>query len=103
LLAIATPAAGLGEEYVNTSLYEMAAPYAYHLVVNHPFVDGNKRTGAVAAIIFLDLKGVDLTCTDSQLEEPILAVARSKRDKGAVSAYFRCNARQSARGITPPT
>lgn len=51
--ALAMPAATFGDVYLHTSLFEMAAAYLFHLVQNHPFNDGNKRTGAVTAIIFL--------------------------------------------------
>jgi death-on-curing protein len=38
----------------------MAAAYLYHIVQNHPFIDGNKRTGAAAAIIFLSMNDMEL-------------------------------------------
>ena len=41
--AIAMPAAGFGEQYLHGDLFEMAAAYLFHLVQNHPFVDGNKN------------------------------------------------------------
>src|SRR6478672_12378043 len=49
-----------GGEYLHPDLAAMAAAYLYHIVSNHPFVDGNKRTGLAAAIVFLDLNGMDL-------------------------------------------
>jgi len=39
----------------------MAAAYAFHIAQNQPFIDGNKRTGLLAALVFLDLNGVELT------------------------------------------
>ena len=45
--ALAIPAAGFGGQYLHNDLYEMAAAYLFHITQNHPFVDGNKRTGAV--------------------------------------------------------
>ena len=50
--AIAMPQASFGGEFLHKDLFEMAAAYLYHIVQNHPFVDGNKRTVA-CAIIFL--------------------------------------------------
>ena len=44
--AVAMPMAGFGDQYLHADLFEMAAAYLYHIVCNHPFVDGNKRTGA---------------------------------------------------------
>jgi death-on-curing family protein len=51
--AVAVPQASFGGEYLHTGLFEMAAAFLFHLVQNHPFLDGNKRTGAMAAFTFL--------------------------------------------------
>ena len=51
--AVATPQASFGGDYVHTDVFEMAAAYLFHIVKNHPFIDGNKRTGAMAAFVFL--------------------------------------------------
>ena len=46
----------------------MAAAYLFHLVQNHPFVDGNKRVGAVAAVVFLLTNDQDISISDDKLE-----------------------------------
>jgi death on curing protein len=51
--AIAQPEACFGGQFLHADVFEMAAAYLYHLVMNHPFVDGNKRVGLEAALIFL--------------------------------------------------
>ena len=51
--AVATPQATFGGEFLHRSLPAMAAAYLFHLCQNHPFLDGNKRAGANAAITFL--------------------------------------------------
>ena len=51
--ALGMPEAGFGDQYLHAGLFEMAAAYFYHIVQNHPFIDGNKRTGAMAAFVFL--------------------------------------------------
>lgn len=91
--ALAMPAAGFGGRYLHSDLYAMAAAYLVHLVQNHPFVDGNKRTGAVAAIVFLSLNGVELEADEVQLEELVLSVAQGKVGKDAVAEFIRNNAR----------
>jgi len=58
--ALAMPAAGFGGRFLHTDLFEMAAAYLFHITQNHPFVDGNKRTGAVASLVFLSLNGVEI-------------------------------------------
>jgi death-on-curing protein len=50
--ALSMPSAGYGDEYFHKDLYEMAAAYLFHIVKNHPFVDGNKRVGFVASYVF---------------------------------------------------
>nr|MDD5699375.1 type II toxin-antitoxin system death-on-curing family toxin [Victivallaceae bacterium] len=57
--AISMPSATYGGEFLHSDIYEMAAAYLFHIVQNHPFLDGNKRTGAVAMLVFLILNGYD--------------------------------------------
>ena len=54
--AIAMPAATFDGNYLHTDIYDMAAAYLFHIVRDHPFIDGNKRTGAVAAVVFLMIR-----------------------------------------------
>src|SRR5947208_1858403 len=51
--ALAQPEATFGGDYLHHDIYEMAAAYLFHLVQNHPFIDGNKRVGTVAATVVL--------------------------------------------------
>jgi len=87
--AIAVPQASFGGELLHQDLFEMAAAYLYHIVQNHPFVDGNKRTGAAAAIIFLAMNGVDLEADEPRLVELTLAVARGQVGKSEIAEFFR--------------
>ncbi|MBI4735183.1 MAG: type II toxin-antitoxin system death-on-curing family toxin [candidate division NC10 bacterium] len=87
--AVAMPRVGVGTQYLHTDLFEMAAAYLFHLVQNHPFVDGNKRAGAVAALVFLTLNGVRVRVTNPALVEIIFAVAEGKIGKGAVAEFLR--------------
>ena len=50
--ALAAPMASFGGRFLHQDIFEMAAAYLFHVVKNHPFIDGNKRTGAVAFIVF---------------------------------------------------
>ena len=87
--ALAAPAAGFGGEYLHEDLFAMAAAYLFHIVRNHPFVDGNKRTGAVAAVVFLVLNGIEFEADEAVFEALIRAVAEGKADKAAVADFFR--------------
>jgi death-on-curing family protein len=75
----------------NTSIpiWRPAAAYLYHIVSNHPFVDGNKRTGLAAAIVFLDLNGMDLIADPEEVAELVISVAAGKGGKDEVAGFIR--------------
>jgi len=87
--AIAMPQASFGGEFLHKDLLEMAAAYLFHLVQNHPFIDGNKRTGAAAAIIFLDMNGVEIEADEEGLVDLTLRVARGKAGKSEIAEFLR--------------
>lgn len=89
--AVAMPAAAFGGQYLHGDLCEMAAAYLFHIVQNHPFIDGNKRVGAVAADVFLAMNDVELTAGQDDYAELVLSVARGETSKSAVAEYFRAN------------
>jgi death on curing protein len=90
--AIAMPAAGFGGEYLQIDIYEMAAAYLFHIIRNHPFVDGNKRTGAISAVVFLIVNGIELNVGENIFEEIVISAAEGTIDKPAVAQLFRKNA-----------
>ncbi|MEX1095552.1 MAG: type II toxin-antitoxin system death-on-curing family toxin, partial [Planctomycetales bacterium] len=75
--------------------FEMAAAYLFHIVRNHPFVDGNKRTGAVAALMFLDLNGIGISAPKGALHDLTIAVASGTAGKQEVAEFFRTHATTS--------
>lgn len=89
--AVAMPAAGFGGKFLHSDLCEMAAAYLFHIVQNHPFLDGNKRVGAVAAYVFLALNNVRMTADSDAYAELVLSVARGETAKSAVAEFFRAN------------
>jgi len=91
--AIGMPSATFGGEYLHPTILEMAAAYLYHLVENHPFVDGNKRVGAMAALIFLDLNGYDLDASDAEFTDMVLKVASGKMLKVEITLFLRQHTR----------
>ena len=91
--AVAVPAAGFGEDYLHTDTYEMAAAYLFHIIRNHPFVDGNKRTGAVAAVVFLIMNGIELHAKEESFESMVRSIAEGKLDKTGAAEFFRRHAR----------
>jgi death-on-curing protein len=86
------PQASFGGKFLHKDLFEMAAAYLYHIVQNHPFLDGNKRTGAATAIIFLAINGVGLQADEDGLVELTLAVAEGHAGKQEIAQFFRSSA-----------
>ena len=66
----------------------MAAAYLFHLCQNHPFIDGNKRVGANAAITFLLMNDWEPTFSEEELVEIVLSVASSGLTKNSLTAIF---------------
>ena len=87
--AIAAPMASFAGRYLHSDLLEMAAAYLFHIAGNHPFVDGNKRTGAAAALVFMELNGISLSASEEDLEQLVWGVARGDASKESVAAFFR--------------
>jgi len=87
--AVQQPQAGFGGDYLHADIFEKAAAYAFHIVKNHPFLDGNKRAGAASALVFLDINGIELNVPKGCIYELILAVAKSETEKTQISDFFR--------------
>lgn len=87
--ALGMPSAVFDGAFLHTDLFEMAAAYLFHLVQNHPFVDGNKRVGVMAAYVFLALNGFELEALPRSLTDLVLAVARGERGKADIAVFLR--------------
>ena len=87
--AIAQPMQSFGGQYLHPDLASMAAAYLFHIAANHAFVDGNKRTGAHAALVFLVLNGVDVDYPTDEAEQLVLCVASGRAMKDEVIEFFR--------------
>lgn len=91
--ALAQPIARFGGQYLHGDLFAMAAAYAFHLAQNHAFVDGNKRTGLAAALVFLDVNGYEVADEGTELADTILAMLAGRRDKAWLAEELRRRAR----------
>ena len=87
--ALAQPAATFDGQLIHEDLLAMAAAYLFHIVSNHPFVDGNKRTGLLSALVFLDLNGFAFEHGSEALYELTMAVAEGRVDKAYVTKELR--------------
>ena len=77
--ALEAPFQSFGETDVYPSIQQKAARLGFGLIRNHAFIDGNKRIGAHAMLVFLSLYGIELTYTQSELSDLILTVAAGTR------------------------
>ena len=91
--ALATPEASYGDDYLHTDIFEMAAAYLFHIVRNHPFVDGNKRTGLMAALAFLGLNDLRLDADADALAELVIGVAAGEVGKAGVAVFLQEHSR----------
>jgi death on curing protein len=79
--------------YEKADLPALAATYAHGIAKSHPFNDGNKRAAFVSAYVFLGLNGLELTLTEPQAIEVMLALAAGDMDQNAFADCLRQNTR----------
>ncbi|WP_309084125.1 type II toxin-antitoxin system death-on-curing family toxin [Chelativorans sp.] len=77
------------EAYGQPDLCELAAAYLYGIVKNHPFVDGNKRTGFAAADLFLYFNGLSLEASQEDVIQLVTMLAAGEIDEEGAAAFFR--------------
>jgi death-on-curing protein len=81
--------------YEEPSLSELAASYAFGLIKNHPFVDGNKRIGIAAAVLFLELNDKQFIATEVDVVLNTLALAAGEMEESAFSDWLKTNSKSS--------
>lgn len=87
--AVARPAMTFGGEDLYPDVADKASALMHSLVMNHALMDGNKRIGASAAELFLEVNGYRLAALDDDLEQITLATARGELDAEALAIWFR--------------
>ena len=81
--------------YEEATLFDLAAAYGSGIIRNHPFVDGNKRTGFMVAFLFLGRNGYDLVADEEDAYFKTLALAEGELDEKGYSAWLKKNSRKS--------
>jgi len=98
--ALSQPESSFDGHYLHEDLFSMAAAYLFHIVQNHPFIDGNKRVGAAAAVVFLMINGVELDekvdkiikdAGKTEFEKLVLATASGSIGKSQIAYFFKTN------------
>jgi len=86
--ALHVPKATYDGQFLHGTIYEMAAAYLFHLVKNHPFIDGNKRTGTMAMLTFLAMNNYHFDAPKKALLETVLLVAQGKTNKSKLALFI---------------
>src|SRR3984885_5568736 len=86
--------------YGSPALPEMAASYAAGIILNHPFLDGNKRTGFMVAATFLELNGMVFIATEESVVEYTLGLASGGIREPKYAAWLKAHSKRTPR---PPS
>ena len=88
--ALETPKATFGGKHLHRTIYDKTAAYLFHITKNHPFVDGNKRTASMTALLFFSLNFKEsFDFDDSEYQDLILKVAQGSASKKNIAKFFR--------------
>jgi death on curing protein len=87
--AVQTPRMTFGGQFLYADLHRMAAALLFSLVNNHPFIDGNKRSGTAAALVFLSLNGIQIREDEPALSDLVISVASGTASVDDVAEYLR--------------
>lgn len=85
--ALARPKNAFG--YGVQDVCDLAALYGVGIIQNHPFIDGNKRTGLVALELFLEINGFRLVASDEETLASILSVASGEWNDEVLSSWLK--------------
>ncbi len=88
--ALEMPKAQFGGRDLHRTIFDKTAAYLFHMIQNHPFVDGNKRTASMTALIFFssNYKGA-FTIIDPEYQDLILEIAKGSISKKEIAKFFR--------------
>lgn len=86
--ALAQPQATFGGELLHPTIHEQPAAYLYHLAMNHPFIDGNKRTAFAVMDTFITLNGYILNLSQEQAYNLVIQVVQKEISKEELSAFM---------------
>lgn len=75
--------------YGSRSVFEVAAAYCYHIAESQAFIDGNKRTGVIAGLTFLELNGISIKFDSRELYKAMIEIANGRMDKTELSKLLQ--------------
>lgn len=86
--ALGLPRATFDQEFLHSTLFEMAAAYLFHVARNHPFVDGNKRTALACALAFLWIHDLRVDAGEENLYELVVRAATGTCSKSEIAMFL---------------
>ncbi len=89
--AIHYPQSTFNQQYLHQDIYHMAAAYMYAIIKNHPFLDGNKRTGLLSALIFLKLNNIVVEADNDELFNLTMSATQSHITEQDIALFFKQN------------
>lgn len=81
--------------YGKPTVFRLAASYAFGIVKNHPFIDGNKRVGFVVAVLFLELNGYKFQATEVDAAVRTLALAAGEMNEASCARWLKSNSKRA--------
>ena len=81
--------------YESSDIVELAAKYTAGIVQNHPFIDGNKRTGFVVGVLFLELNGYRFTASEQAAAQAVLELAAGTLEEKGFCEFLRANSKRT--------
>lgn len=92
--AIARPQATFAQKDLYPDLFSKAGALGHSIISNHPFVDGNKRTGYMAMRLFLNLNGYDLEASLEERYTFVIDIATKKRNEKSIAKWLKTNSQK---------
>jgi death-on-curing protein len=81
----------------SAGIVEMAALYTASIVANHPFIDGNKRTGFVVGVLFLELNGFAFKASEEDATQAVISLSAGSLDETGYATWLRANSKLKRR------
>ncbi|GAW30263.1 type II toxin-antitoxin system death-on-curing family toxin [Carboxydocella sp. JDF658] len=87
--AVARPWAGFGEVEFYPEIYDKAAVLTHSIINNHPFIDGNKRTGIAAGVLTLKINNINFKVDQEEMVRFVMQIAQGQVDWPQIAKWFR--------------
>lgn len=87
--AVARPQATFGEKDLYPDIFSKAACLGHSLIGNHPFVDGNKRTGYMSMRLFLNINGYDIKASEDEKYKFVIEITEKERDERSIAEWLK--------------